>query len=205
MTMRRMELVPWSEEDLPLLQQLSGDPEMTKHIGGPESPEKTLRRHARYVHIAKTGSDAARQLPLADGHGLRPGAAWVFKIAMEHEGEGVGSIAFWERTWRDRLVYEMGWSVLPAFQGQSIATNAAAVVVAKARLERNHRFMHAFPSPANAPSNAICRKVGFPLIEECEFEYPPGSVMRVNDWCLDLFAPAGCSDTSAARPSALTK
>jgi len=29
---------------------------------------------------------------------------------------------------------------------------------------------------------------GFTLLEECEFEYPKGSLMRCNDWRLDLFA-----------------
>jgi hypothetical protein len=55
-------------------------------------------------------------------------------------------------------------------------------------MEKQHRFVHAFPSVANAPSNAICRKLGFTLLEECEFEYPRGSFMRCNDWRLDLFA-----------------
>jgi hypothetical protein len=52
--------------------------------------------------------------------------------------------------------------------------------------EQRHQFMHAFPSVSNAPSNAICRKLGFSLIEECEFEYPPGNWLTVNDWRLDL-------------------
>jgi RimJ/RimL family protein N-acetyltransferase len=47
--------------------------------------------------------------------------------------------------------------------------------------------MHAFPSVDNLPSNAICRKIGFTLQEEVEFEYPPGNFMRCNDWRLDLF------------------
>jgi hypothetical protein len=38
----------------------------------------------------------------------------------------------------------------------------------------------------NAPSNAICREVGFELLGELDFEYPPGHSMRCNDWCLDL-------------------
>jgi hypothetical protein len=42
---------------------------------------------------------------------------------------------------------------------------------------------------ANVPSNAICRSLGFELLEELEFEYPPGSLMRCNDWRFDLFAP----------------
>jgi RimJ/RimL family protein N-acetyltransferase len=55
--------------------------------------------------------------------------------------------------------------------------------------ERKHRFMHAFPNVENAASNAICRKLGFTLLEEnLEFEFPPGNHLRCNDWRLDLFA-----------------
>lgn len=80
----------------------------------------------------------------------------------------------------------MGWSVLPAFQGRGIAAAGTAQAIAGARSERTRRFLHAFPSVDNAPSNAICRKVGFTLVEPCDFEYPPGHIMRCNDWRLDL-------------------
>jgi RimJ/RimL family protein N-acetyltransferase len=83
-------------------------------------------------------------------------------------------------------IYEMGWSVLPAFQGRGIATAGTAQAVAVVRTERTRRFLHAFPSAANAASNAICRKVGFTLVEACDFEYPPGHVLKCNDWRLDL-------------------
>ncbi len=158
-------LWPWSDGDLPLLEKLLGDPDMMAHLGGPESPEQIVQRHQRYL-----------QLPATDH---------MFKIAV---GSGAaGSIGYWEKNWRDRLVYETGWLVLPAYQGRGIATQAAEAVIALARLEHRHQFMHAFPSVENLPSNAICRKLGFRLIEECDFEYPPGSFMRVNDWQFDLF------------------
>jgi RimJ/RimL family protein N-acetyltransferase len=57
-------------------------------------------------------------------------------------------------------------------------------------VENQRRFMHAYPSVENAPSNAICRKLGFTLLGEHEFEYPPGQFMRCNDWRLDLFRRA---------------
>jgi RimJ/RimL family protein N-acetyltransferase len=81
----------------------------------------------------------------------------------------------------------MGWLILPAYQGRGIATKAAAAVIEQARLEHRHQFMHAFPSVSNPASNAICRKVGFSLIEVCQVEYPPGNFMMVNDWCFELF------------------
>lgn len=46
--------------------------------------------------------------------------------------------------------------------------------------------LHAFPSPDNIASNAICRKAGFTLLSEVEFEFPPGHIMLSNDWRFDL-------------------
>jgi RimJ/RimL family protein N-acetyltransferase len=42
----------------------------------------------------------------------------------------------------------------------------------------------------NAPSNAICRKLGFELVDVEEYEYPNGSgnILRCNDWRLELFS-----------------
>jgi RimJ/RimL family protein N-acetyltransferase len=155
----------WGEADLPLLEELLGDPEMTRHVGGPESPEKLAERQSRYE---KAGS---RQ----------------YKIIDEATGQAVGWVGYWERTWRDQQVYEIGWSVVPGFQGRGIATLATSQLIDKARAEQQLRFVHAFPSVSNAPSNAICRKLGFTLLEECEFEFPRGNFMWCNDWRLDLF------------------
>jgi RimJ/RimL family protein N-acetyltransferase len=139
---------------------------MTEHLGGPESPERIAERQVRYL---KTKSG-------------------LFKIVDEETGEGAGWVGYWPRTWRDDDVYEIGWAVLPAFQGRGIAGLGTSQAIERARAEQKHRFLHAFPSVDNAPSNAICRKLGFTLVEETEFEYPKGSFMRCNDWRLDLFA-----------------
>ena len=160
---------PWAESDLELLQKLLGDPEMMAHLGGPESPEQILRRHLRYLHKPEDGTDH------------------MFKIVWVPDGEGVGNVGYWRKTWREQAVYEIGWLVLPAYQGHGIATKAAAAVIQHARHDSRYQFMHAFPSVENPASNAICRKLGFTLVEECQVEYPPGRAMTVNDWSLDLF------------------
>ena len=163
-----VDLRPWSEGDLPLLYKLMGDPEMTKHLGGPETAEQIEKRHRRYVALAGSGKGR------------------MFTILAGPAKEAAGSVGYWETTWRDQLVYESGWIVLVAFQGRGIATRATAAAAAAAREERKHRFLHAFPAPANAASNAICKKLGFSLIEECDFEYPKGVFGRHNYWRLDL-------------------
>lgn len=166
-----MRIEPWGPGDLPLLYQLVGDPQMMEHLGGPEAPAKIAERQARYE---LTRTDAGR----------------VFKVVELETGEGVGWVGYWEREWRGGCVYETGWSVIPPFQRRGIAGAATAQAIDVARADGEHRFMHAFPSVDNAGSNAICRKLGFELIEQCEFEFPPGNPMLCNDWRLDLRAGA---------------
>jgi RimJ/RimL family protein N-acetyltransferase len=160
---------PWDAGDFELLQKLLGDPAMTAHLGGPESPEKLADRQRRYEQVPETGTGS------------------MFKIVEAATGDSVGSVGYWEKEWRGGTVYETGWSVLPAFQGRGLAAAGTELVIQAARAERKHRFLHAFPSLDNAPSNAICRKLGFTLLEALDFEYPPGNQLRCNDWRLELF------------------
>ena len=103
-------------------------------------------------------------------------------------GEPAGWVGYWEHSRHGATVYEIGWSVLPEFQGRGIARAAALETIALARAQQRHRYMHAFPSVANPASNAVCRAAGFTLLGEVDLEYPPGTVMRCNDWRVDLFA-----------------
>ena len=48
------------------------------------------------------------------------------------------------------------------------------------------RAVHAFPTPGNHASNAVCRKLGFEFVGEVEFEYPKGVFSPCNDWRYDL-------------------
>jgi RimJ/RimL family protein N-acetyltransferase len=162
-------LEQWGEDDLWLVEALMGDPEMTEHLGGPESSEKLRERQARYVRTES-----------------------MFKLVDEETGEAVGSVGFWEKDWHGEQIYETGWMVLKAHQGRGIATEATALVVekakAKAKANGRRRYLHAFPPVANGASNAICRKLGFTLLGEVEFEFPPGHFATSNDWRLDLTA-----------------
>jgi RimJ/RimL family protein N-acetyltransferase len=172
----QVRLVPWSEEDLPLLVRLNA-PEMMEHLGGPETEEQVLQRHERYVAVARSGifrdSDSAYR-------------AFAFKAVLEPEGVGVGSIGFWEREWKGEQVYEIGWGVVPEHQGRGIASAAAMQAVELARATKRRAAVHAFPAIENAPSNAVCRRVGFELLGTTEFEYPKGHWTIGNDWRMTL-------------------
>ena len=146
---------------------------MMRHLGGPESAEKLRGRHKRFVEMS---ADSSR--------------GCMFVITVGIGKVSAGTVGYWERDWDGQKAWETGWMVLPEFQGQGIATAATALVIELVTKLRNHRYLVAFPSLDNHPSNAICRKLGFTLLGEADYEYPPssGSYMRCNNWRLDVFA-----------------
>ncbi|WP_405778189.1 GNAT family N-acetyltransferase [Streptomyces sp. NBC_00859] len=160
---------PWSEGDLTLL-RLMNAPELMDHLGGPETEDQLLVRHEQYVGMSAGTS----------------GAGTMFRVVTTATGQAVGTIGYWERTRQGEVIYESGWGVLTEHQGRGLAGAALEAVLERAALERRHRFLHAFPSVGNGPSNAVCRKAGFSLLGECDFEYPPGRPMRCNDWRVEL-------------------
>jgi RimJ/RimL family protein N-acetyltransferase len=165
-------LEPWSEADLDLERRVS-TPEMNRYLGGMETDEQIVARHRRFLQTAESGKGQ------------------MFRVVLLPAPEPAGSVGYWERVWRDENVYEMGWKILPEYQGRGIATAAIRAAAEHARARRRHRYAHAFPSVENGPSNAICRKAGFVLLGEHDFEYPKGSFMRCNDWRLDLDLAGG--------------
>ncbi|MFD0275408.1 GNAT family N-acetyltransferase [Kitasatospora sp. NPDC127111] len=168
----RIHLEPWTDADLALLRRVN-TPEMKKHVGGPETEEQLLVRHARYLDFVPSGLGC------------------MFRIVLAGEAEPVGTVGYAARGWRGGTVYEMGWNVLPPHQGRGIAARATRAAVAAARTGARHRYLHAFPSVDNPASNAVCRKAGFTLLGETDFEFPPGRPMRSNNWRVNLLEEAG--------------
>jgi RimJ/RimL family protein N-acetyltransferase len=162
--MSSIQLEPWADKDLDLLRRLN-TPEIWAHLGGPETEEQVLERHARYLEV-------------------ETGAEGMFTVVLD--GATAGNIGYWEREWQGETVYETGWNVLPEFQGKGVATAAAKAIIDRASAAGRHRWLHAYPSTDNPASNAICRKAGFTFAGEHDFEYPKGSFMRCNDWRHEL-------------------
>ena len=163
----QVRLVPWAQGDHWLLRR-SNSPEMTAHLGGPETEEQLADRHRRYLELS---------------------AGRMYRVTLAAGGETVGSIGHWEREWRGGTVWETGWGILPEFQGRGLAAQAARMLVDVVRQEAGrggHRALHAFPEVDHAASNGVCRKAGFTLLGQADFEYPKGNPIRSNDWYVDL-------------------
>jgi len=174
----RVRLRPWTGDDLELMRALN-TPQMTEHLGGPESEEKTRQRLRSYVTEPGARPEEGAMFVVEIGV-PGPDGGWADKPAS------VGSIGFWPLHWAGQDVCETGWAVLPGYQGLGVASAAASLVIARARAAALTPALHAFPSVSHPASNAVCRKAGFTLIGPAEFEYPKGHLMQVNDWRLAL-------------------
>ncbi|WP_018656315.1 GNAT family N-acetyltransferase [Actinomadura flavalba] len=165
--MQPVRLEPWTTDGINVLHALN-TPDARRHLGGVETPDRLLERHRRYLDLA----------------GTAPGM--MYRV---HAGDdAVGLIGFWEREWRDALVYETGWAVVAEHHGRGIASAAGRLLVDRARADGRHRHLHAFSSVDNAASNALCGRLGFTLLGATELDFPPGTRGLWNDWRLDLTA-----------------
>ena len=152
----------WTESRFAVLEACNSA-EMTQFLGGPESDEKLADRHRRYLNLVSTGRDA-----------------WPFCAMLDDEP--IGSIGYWE----DEDRYEIGWAVIPAFQGRGLAAAAVSLALDDAAARGGFDTMTACPGVANKPSNELARRLGFELAGEETIEYPAGHFMQANRWNYDL-------------------
>jgi RimJ/RimL family protein N-acetyltransferase len=151
-------------DDLPLYAGMLTDPRMMSELGGPlaaDGLEEKLRGIVEEV---------------------RAGRTWFFVILPDEDGDAVaGTVCVWEHEQDGQTISEIGWMVVPQFQGRGLASRAVGVVLERARAEGRWGAIHAYPATTNGPSNAICRKTGFSHMGEREIEYV-GRTLRCNDW-----------------------
>ncbi|WP_448811435.1 GNAT family N-acetyltransferase [Agromyces bauzanensis] len=161
-------LRPWSADDLDLLRR-ANTPELMDQMGGVETDEQVVARHERYLR-------------LPEGGGVQ------FRIEIPGHPEGVGIVGYWPHEHHGEPALEAGWSVEAAYRGQGIAPTAVVAMLELARAAGETLPVHAYPRVDNPASNAVCRKAGFTLLGEEDFEVKPGRVLHTNDWVVELTA-----------------
>lgn len=142
----RLTFRPWTAEDLPLAEQLFGDPEVTALVGGPFDASQIRARLA---------TELANQAQ----HGF---CYWVL-----HAGDAFAGCCGLKP--RDATTLELGFYLRPAFWGGGYATEAARAVIAHA-FERGVDLF-AGHHPNNTGSRAVLLRLGFTYAFD-EF-YPP--------------------------------
>ena len=139
-----------------------------EHLGGP-LPKEGLAEKLQ-LDVASNAADEA----------------WILVIVPEDEPDAAaGTVTIWTQEGHGEPITEIGWMVLPEFQGRGIGKAAVRAALDRARTEKRWDELHAFPPVANERSNGMCRSFGFELLGEQEFRFR-GRPLRCNHWRLDL-------------------
>jgi len=156
------------------------DPVMMAELGGP------LPRDGMAAKVARDVQQAADD------------TAWIKMIIPEGSAPGVvaGTVTLWSHQDNGTAMSEIGWMVMPEFQGRGLASTAVRILLALAREQDRWGLVHAFPAITNVPSNAVCRSAGFTFAGEQETAFA-GRTFRTNHWVIN---PATDLTTASPRP-----
>lgn len=149
--------------------QMRCDPVMMAELGGPLPREGIEEKVARDVLAVAAGEAWIKMIV--------PGEAALDVVA--------GSVVLWSHDEDGgEPVTEIGWMVLPEFQGRGLGKQAVRILLELARDDGRWGLVHAFPATTNGPSNGICRSLGFRLAGERDVTFA-GRVLRSNHWVIN--------------------
>jgi RimJ/RimL family protein N-acetyltransferase len=153
-------------DDVDAYLRMRADPVMMAELGGPRPRAEVLEKVQRDVLTAESGQ------------------AWILMVVPEGTEDVAGSVVVWTNRDHDKPFSEIGWMILPEYQGQGLAKASVRVVLDRARREDRWGVIHAYPSVTNGPSNGVCRALGFVLVGEEPIEFV-GQHFVSNHWRVD--------------------
>ena len=159
-----MELLPYTDADMWLLEAMETDPRVMAELGGPWPVEEIPMIHARRLAYVDGGS-------------------WNLKIIPEPGAAPVGTMMLWASERDGEAFTEAGWMLLPEHQGKGHAREALRLLLEQARADGRWGPIHAFPGVDNIPSNALCRGQGFTFLETVDVDYGDRT-LHCNHWVL---------------------
>lgn len=154
--------------DLEAYVRMRCDPAMMAELGGALPREEMEAKVNR--DVAAAASDRA----------------WICMIVPDPADHTAvaGIVTLYSHDEDSQVISEIGWMVLPEFQGRGLAKAAARTLLERARDADRWGVVHAFPGVTNAPSNAICRALGFTFVGQETVSFAD-RWLHTNHWMID--------------------
>lgn len=149
-------------DDVEAYVRMRCDPVMMAELGGPVPRDGIADKVARDVAEARSGAALIKMIEVG--------------------GVVAGSVTMWTQPGKGA---EIGWMVLPEFQGRGVGKRAVRQLLELGRGDERYARVHAWPGVTNAASNGICRSLGFEFVgvEEIIFAGRPFSA---HHWVIEV-------------------
>ncbi|MGW7427293.1 GNAT family N-acetyltransferase [Streptomyces sp. NPDC054813] len=162
-----MHLRDVTPDDVDAYVRMRCDPVMMRDLGGPLPPEGMKDKVRRDAEAAAADT------------------SWI-KVIVPDPGTPdivAGHVCIWAHDEDGKPISEIGWMVLPEFQGRGLGKLATRTLLRQARDENRWGDIHAFPATTNGPSNGICRSLGFRLLGEVDVDFADRAI-HSNHWVI---------------------
>lgn len=146
------------------------DPRMMAELGGPLPRDGIEAKVAADVATVRSGEGWILMiLPDPADPDAVAGSVVLWSHPEDHEAAPAGGPAAAQDP--EVMVTEIGWMVLPEFQGRGLAKRAVSQLLDRAAADGRWGTVHAFPGVTNVASNAVCRSLGFTLVGTSTVDY----------------------------------
>ncbi len=130
----------WQNEDFLVFRDFFSNPETSKYVGGEKSPEEAWRLMATYI-----------------GHYHLMGYSYT-AVVEKDSNEIIGTVGLWNSApWPEP---ELGYWLVPAFQGQGYGSEAGKAVLQFARLQLKLPSLVSYIDARNQPSISLAERLG---------------------------------------------
>lgn len=182
MHLRNVELT-----DLDAYVQMRCDPVMMAELGGPLPREGIEEKVRKDVEFAAADLGWIKMIVPDEAAPHRvAGSVVLWSHADDESGadEASADEPGADEPAQNGPVSEVGWMVLPEFQGRGLAKGSVRELLRLAYEDGRWGRVHAFPGATNGPSNGICRSLGFTLLGQRDVTFAD-RVIHANHWMID--------------------
>ena len=142
---KRLRLRPFRPGDLEAMHALYGDADNLRYWSTPASPDLAATRRAMRWHLP-----------------YRPRHYVIWAVEESKNRKVIGMINYHRRDLREKRV-DVGWLMLPQRQGKGYMTEAGRALLRHLFDDLGVHKVEALILPANKPSAALARRLGFRL------------------------------------------
>lgn len=174
-----MKLISVGENDIALYESMFTDENYMTDLGGAVDKEQALIVLRRHLSHIESGRGMVFKIIPSEGDDYS--SSDYDERALSILLSGIGCVCLWKMEADGTETTEIGWGILPEFQGKGFATKAVGMLIELARIDGKEKWgtLHASTGINNIASNKLCKRLGFSFLSEFDMNFY-GKLIKAN-------------------------